>query len=603
MKWMTMLLPLALAATAAAEDPVAMLRGELPADGELMASAKVKDLGTVFMEDGLGKARVVEDDTVPGGQALRVNVERAGENEWAAQVQLKLTGHVDEGDVLLMAFYVRAEEADNEAQSAVLPTNVVQDVSDYGPVVTVSTLAGEDWKLVYGSAVSDTTLPPGRAEVSLHLAATRQVVDVGPVIVLNLGPDVSLADLPTNTLDYAGREPDAPWRAEADARIDEHRRGDLAVTVTAGGEPVEGATVRIEQLRHAFHFGTMAGQEIAYPENEELREHFLKDFNYATLPVYWAWWGWESPDRRADYLEAMDWMNEQGVPWRAHTVIYPYVNNFPNGLKAISDDPEAVRRYTLDHVREVMAVLRDKGADCVDLVNEVRHHRDLMAMAGGSEVGGPGDELIDEAFRVAQEVAPDVTLFVNDFGILTGGGSNQGNIDYYHDWLDRAKANDVPVEGIGFQGHFGAGLTEPARVVEILDSFARHELPIHITEFDINVTDEVGQADYTRDLITAVYSHPSVEAFVGWGFWEGEMWKPDGAMYRTDWTPKPNHTAYRKLIFGDWWTDTTLATDAAGRAAERVHAGTYRVTVEHHGRSETREVEVTPEDATVEVSF
>ena len=39
---------------------------------------------------------------------------------------------------------------------------------------------------------------------------------------------------------YAGQAADAPWRAAADARIEQYRKGDLAVTVIdAAGHPVK----------------------------------------------------------------------------------------------------------------------------------------------------------------------------------------------------------------------------------------------------------------------------------------------------------------------------------------------------------------------------
>ncbi|HQK96137.1 MAG TPA: hypothetical protein PLD23_21755, partial [Armatimonadota bacterium] len=41
----------------------------------------------------------------------------------------------------------------------------------------------------------------------------------------------------------------------ADARIAEHRMGDAVIKVVdANGEPVTGATVRVEQVRHDFLF-------------------------------------------------------------------------------------------------------------------------------------------------------------------------------------------------------------------------------------------------------------------------------------------------------------------------------------------------------------
>src|SRR4051812_32183009 len=56
--------------------------------------------------------------------------------------------------------------------------------------------------------------------------------------------------------DYKGREADAPWRKEAQARIDKFRKADLSIVVNdATGKPVSGADVSIKMKRHAFSWG------------------------------------------------------------------------------------------------------------------------------------------------------------------------------------------------------------------------------------------------------------------------------------------------------------------------------------------------------------
>ena len=43
---------------------------------------------------------------------------------------------------------------------------------------------------------------------------------------------------------YGGRDADAPWRAAAAARIEQHRKGDFTLRVVdAAGVPIVGATV------------------------------------------------------------------------------------------------------------------------------------------------------------------------------------------------------------------------------------------------------------------------------------------------------------------------------------------------------------------------
>src|SRR5262245_17882875 len=56
---------------------------------------------------------------------------------------------------------------------------------------------------------------------------------------------------------YEGRAATAAWRLQAAASIEKHRKADLVVVVKdAHAHPVEGAVVEVEQIRHAFPFGT-----------------------------------------------------------------------------------------------------------------------------------------------------------------------------------------------------------------------------------------------------------------------------------------------------------------------------------------------------------
>ena len=64
-----------------------------------------------------------------------------------------------------------------------------------------------------------------------------------------------------------------------------------------------------------------------------------------------------------------------------------------------------------------------------------------------------------------------------------------------------------------------------------------------------------------------------------WGFWEGRHWQPKAALYRKDWTEKPNGAAYRKLVQETWHTDESGVTDAGGKWNARGFYGRYAVTV------------------------
>ncbi|MEV1174278.1 endo-1,4-beta-xylanase [Nonomuraea sp. NPDC049784] len=146
------------------------------------------------------------------------------------------------------------------------------------------------------------------------------------------------------------------------------------------------------------------------------------------------------------------------------------------------------------------------------------------------------------------------------------------------------KDGGAPIGGIGIQGHFaGEQLTPPADLVTLINKFTGIGLPVAITEFDVGTTDEQLQADYTRDFLTTMFSMPQVTGVSTFGFWEGDTWDPKRALFRTDYTPKPNALAWRDLIYGKWWTKASATTGPTGSTTVRGFLGDYTVKVSAGG--------------------
>ncbi|MEN2786880.1 hypothetical protein ACFOKI_08875 [Sphingomonas qilianensis] len=54
------------------------------------------------------------------------------------------------------------------------------------------------WKLYYASGKTGRAFAAGSANVAAHLAAAKHVIELGPVFVLDFGPDYDPAKLPKN---------------------------------------------------------------------------------------------------------------------------------------------------------------------------------------------------------------------------------------------------------------------------------------------------------------------------------------------------------------------------------------------------------------------
>jgi GH35 family endo-1,4-beta-xylanase len=197
-----------------------------------------------------------------------------------------------------------------------------------------------------------------------------------------------------------------------------------------------------------------------------------------------------------------------------------------------------------------------------------------------------GADCIPEWFEVAHAADPGARLFINDYSILESGGKDTAHQDHYFATIQSLVAHKAPLHGIGIQGHFDDNLTPIPRLFTILDRFATFSLPIEITEFDINTSDGELQGDYTRDFLTAMFSHPAIASILTWGFWEGHHWIPNGALWRKDWSPRPAGKAWRDLIFAQWWTNAEGKTAADGSFKTRGFLGDYDVEITAAGKRE-----------------
>ena len=104
---------------------------------------------------------------------------------------------------------------------------------------------------------------------------------------------------------------------------------------------------------------------------------------------------------------------------------------------------------------------------------------------------------------------------------------------------------------------------------------------LELTEFDVNTKgDEELQADWLRDTLIMAYSHPAYSAVMLWVFWEGAGWKPETALWRNDWSEKPNAKVWRDLVWNRWLTKSSGTTSTTGQYTVRGHRGLYEVTIE-----------------------
>jgi endo-1,4-beta-xylanase len=540
---------------------------------------------------------VAPDAGVPATMARRIRVAAATNPPWNAALRSRVsTGAIRRNDVVLASFWLRTVSETPRQSSMYFVAELPR--SPFTGILGGNIGAGPQWTQILLSGRSTADFAPGDIRFTFQLGNQAQAIEVAGMVLLNLGPNANPDQMPFTRITYEGRAADAPWREEAQRRIERYRMANLKVRVVdAEGNPVPEASVAVKMTRRAFGVGSFLEAFTARRTPEEQAQEldiFRRLFNRGTAPIYWADWGW--PSRKPQYLQSAAWLAENKMLTRGHTMIYPTWQYMPAAVRPLQSNPEALRQRMLEQVREISEATREFGFREYDVTNELRQLTEVINIVGR--------DAIVEWFAEARRLLPNARMTLNENQILTNGGAtelNQQNLLSWYKFLDeKGQAPDV----LGLQGHMGIALTPPERVWEILDRFQNEtRAELQITEYDLDTRDEETQAEYTRDFFTACFAHPAITGITMWGFWGEMMYVPNGAFYRKDFTPKPNGRMLEELLTKTWWTNKEGQSNEEGRYDTKAFLGTLEVIV-RRGDVETRStVELSEPNADREVSI
>ncbi|WP_404309060.1 endo-1,4-beta-xylanase [Neorhodopirellula lusitana] len=528
----------------------------------------------------------IEQANLKDVESVAITVFDQPRNTWDASLSAKSDVAIAKGDCVLIGLWVRGESLSKQGEVIEGDGSVVEVVfekrsSPHTKSVQylVETTPGNQWKHVWVRCLSKEDYAAGECGVGLQIGYSPQRIEIAGLEVWKYPAGTDLESLPMSPRSYAGRELDAPWRIEADARIEKHRKCDLKLSVVdASGNPLSGQPVSIQQTKHAFRFGTAASVGMIGRTDSDATKYraVLKElFNVVTIEngLKWEFWDKKTSKEHDQVLSAIDWCNEQDVDVRGHVLVWPAQKNSPKWITSLYNDPVALKQVVNTHIREMGYATRGRVTEW-DVLNETFDNREF------EEHLGP--ECFSEFFQVTEGVLPDTDLYYNDYAGLVRAGVNTYHKDHFEMTIQRLIDEGAPIDGIGIQGHFGEILTPPHRIVRELDRWAKFGKKIMITEFDIGVSDQKLMADFTRDFLTSCFSHPDVDGVVTWGFWAGSHWRPDSALYDREWNLTPFGEAWVGLTNQKWKTNLDTTLDDSGSTSHRVFKGDYQITVAEH---------------------
>jgi endo-1,4-beta-xylanase len=467
-------------------------------------------------------------------------------------VQLSQGGFmVNQGEELRASFWMRASSPGKLVELQLMKNAPAYD--DYG---TGYWELSTDWK---------------KYEIPFVAPANTNAIQ----IAFRCASDTGTYYLDDIELVRTGRQIGDGWYADAEARIDSLRKGDFRLRLEDSlGNALQGYQLKVQLESHAFPWGTTLTLEPNASDPDEVwyRETAARYFNAGVFENAFKWPYMEPQQGQVAYADVdryLNWADAQGWELRGHALVWGGDQNWqsPPWVWGLSGDSAVARTRTriLRDMRHYQGRILE-----YDVLNEPVHVKEFAELAG--------DSINHLVFEWAQEADASALRYLNDFNIITHSDFTQ-----YRQLAQQLQAQGAPIDGLGLQGHFARKLPwEQLRLK--LDYLAETGLPLKITEFDVNPgpnsLSEAQQAEIFGQVMRVAFSHPAVEGFYFWGFWDSRHWIDDAGIFRADKSAKPAADTVWHLIHQHWTTRDSGMTDANGALEFRGFYGRYRMEYE-----------------------
>jgi len=256
-----------------------------------------------------------------------------------------------------------------------------------------------------------------------------------------------------------------------------------------------------------------------------------------------------------------------GQKVRGHTLVWH--NQLPAWLTSGTWTPAQLRAILKQHIFTEMRHFRGK-IWAWDVVNEAVDDNANLRDDFWLRNLGPG--YIADAFRWAHQADPKAILFYNDYNIE---GINAKSTAVY-DLVKRLRAQGVPIQGVGAQGHLDTQYPFPNDMLQNLRRFGAIGVDTAVTEADVRSVLPVDPAEVNAQaqgfslMLQSCLLVRSCISYTLWGFTDKYNWVPGvfkGEGYATpfdeNFNPKPAYDTMRR--------DLALAPSLPSRGVRGLH--------------------------------
>jgi len=218
-----------------------------------------------------------------------------------------------------------------------------------------------------------------------------------------------------------------------------------------------------------------------------------------------------------------DYARKNGIPVKAHTLVWgSQAPGWINGLSA-ADQRAEIEEWISDYCK------RYPDTAMIDVVNEAHPDHAPANYARNAY----GNNWITRSFELARKHCPNAVLIYNDYNFMT--------------WNTEEIINEIQpalnagvIDALGMQAHslYSPKVWSAQEIKSKLDRIGRLGLPIYISEYDIEATDDQTQLNYMKMHFPVFYEHPKVVGVTFWGFIYGQTCRGESSPLKSIETQK-----------------------------------------------------------------
>ncbi|KAK7283220.1 hypothetical protein RIF29_12600 [Crotalaria pallida] len=326
-----------------------------------------------------------------------------------------------------------------------------------------------------------------------------------------------------------------------------------------------GALVKVKQFHNDFPIGTCINRTNI--DNEDFVDFFVKHFNWAVFGNELKWYWTEPQQGNFNYKDADDMLDlcqQNNINIRGHCIFWEVDSNVQQWIKSLNKND--LMTAVQNRLNGLLTRFKGKFKH-YDVNNEMLH--------GSYYQDRLGKDIRANMFKIAHQLDPSATLFVNDYHVEDGCDTRSSPEKYTQQILD-LQGQGGPVGGIGIQGHVDSPVGPI--VCSALDKLGTLGLPIWFTELDVSSTNEYVRADDLEVMLREAMAHPSVDGVMLWGFWELFMSRDNSHLVNAE--GDINEAGKRFLALKqEWLSHSHGLVDEQGYYTFRGFNGTYNVEV------------------------